>query len=107
MMGTLATGLAGRKIPTHTDRYVAEVEGDVEDVDGVLRISRIRVAYTLKVPAGKAEEAREVFESYITQVPGGDERVGLHRDHPLPGGVRARGALSDAGPGSEEPGDAR
>ena len=69
MMGTLATGLAGRKIPTHTDRYVAEVEGDVEDVDGVLRISRIRVAYTLKVPAGKTEEAREVFESYITKCP--------------------------------------
>ena len=48
---------------------MAEVEGDVEDVDGVLRISRIRVAYTLKVPAGKTEEAREVFESYITKCP--------------------------------------
>ena len=34
------------------------MEGDIEDVDGVLRISRIRVAYKLKVPAGKAEEAR-------------------------------------------------
>jgi hypothetical protein len=69
MMGTLATALAGRKIPTHTDRYQALVEGDIEDVGGVIRISRIRVAYQLKVPAGKAEEAREVFSSYLDRCP--------------------------------------
>ncbi len=69
MMGTLATALASRKIPTHTDRYEANVEGDIEDVDGVLRISRIRVAYKLKVPAGKAEEAREAFSGYIEGCP--------------------------------------
>jgi hypothetical protein len=69
MMGTLATALAGRKIPTHTDRYMAEVEGDIADVDGVLRITTIRVAYKLKVPAGKSEEAREVFADYIKGCP--------------------------------------
>jgi hypothetical protein len=69
MMGTLATALAGRKIPTHTDRYRAYVEGDIEDVDGVLRITRIRVDYELKVPAGKAEEAREVFAGYLKGCP--------------------------------------
>jgi hypothetical protein len=69
MMGTLATALASRKIPTHTDRYEALIEGDIEDIDGVLRISRIRVAYKLKVPAGKTEEAREVFSGYITGCP--------------------------------------
>jgi organic hydroperoxide reductase OsmC/OhrA len=69
MMGTLATMLAGRKIPTHTDRYEALVEGDIEDVDGILRISRIRVGYKLKVPAGKSDEAREVFASYIERCP--------------------------------------
>jgi organic hydroperoxide reductase OsmC/OhrA len=69
MMGTLATALAGRKIPTHTDRYEAHVEGDIEDVDGVLRISRIRVAYRLKVPAGKGDEAREVFSTYVKSCP--------------------------------------
>jgi len=68
-MGTLATALAGRKIPTHTDRYEARVEGDIEDVDGVLRITRIRVDYKLKVPAGKGEEARDVFTGYITGCP--------------------------------------
>jgi hypothetical protein len=69
MMGTLATALAGRKIPTHTDRYVAKVEGDIEDIDGVLRITRIRVDYHLKAPAGKAGEAREVFKDYIKGCP--------------------------------------
>ena len=69
MMGTLATVLAGSKIPTFSDRYRADVEGDIEDVDGVLRITAIRVAYTLKVPAGKTEEAREVFANYVTGCP--------------------------------------
>jgi organic hydroperoxide reductase OsmC/OhrA len=69
MMGTLATALASRKIPTHTDRYEAHVEGDIQDVDGVLRITRIRVAYALKVPAGKADEAREAFAGYIKGCP--------------------------------------
>jgi organic hydroperoxide reductase OsmC/OhrA len=69
MMGTLATVLAGRKIPTFSDRYRADVEGDIEDVDGVLRITRIRVAYTLSVPAGKADDARAALKTYITQCP--------------------------------------
>lgn len=69
MMGTLATALASRRIPTHTDRYEAHVEGDIEDVDGLLRISRIRVSYGLRVPADKSEEAREAFASYIKGCP--------------------------------------
>ncbi len=70
MMGTLATVLAGKKIPTWSDRFQADVEGDVEDVAGVLRITRIRVKYTLKVPPGKTGDARDALASYITQCPG-------------------------------------
>lgn len=69
-MGTLATVLAGKKIPTFGDRYRADVEGDIEDVDGVLRITRIRVKYTLSVPPGKTTDAREALAAYITQCPG-------------------------------------
>jgi hypothetical protein len=69
MMGTLATVLAGRKIPTFGDRYRADAEGDIEDVDGVLRITRIRVRYTLKAPAGKSAEAREAMATYLTRCP--------------------------------------
>lgn len=70
MMGTLATVLAGRKIPTFGDRFRADVEGDIEDEGGVLKIARIRVRYTLKVPAGKTAEAREALGEYLTRCPG-------------------------------------
>ena len=76
MMGTLAAGLASRKIPTHTDRYKARVEGDIEDIGGVLRISRIRVDYELKVPAGKAGEAQEVFAGYLKGCPAAMSVIG-------------------------------
>jgi len=52
MMGTLAASLAGYKIRTSEDQYRAEAEGDIEDVDGVLKITTIRVKYYLKVPEG-------------------------------------------------------
>ena len=69
-MGTLATVLAGMKIPTFGDRFRADVEGDIEDVDGVLRIARIRVRYTLKAPPGKTADAREAMGSYLSKCPG-------------------------------------
>jgi organic hydroperoxide reductase OsmC/OhrA len=68
-MGTLATVLAGMKIPTYGDRYRADVEGDIEDVDGVMRITKIRVRYTLKVPPGKAAGAREALKDYMRKCP--------------------------------------
>jgi organic hydroperoxide reductase OsmC/OhrA len=76
MMGTLATALASRKIPTHTDRYKALVEGDIENDDGVLRITRIRVDYELKVPSGKTAEAQEVFAGYIKKCPAAMSVIG-------------------------------
>ena len=76
MMGTLATALASCKIPTHTDRYKALVEGDIENMDGVLRIARIRVDYDLRVPKGKTAEAQEVFATYLTKCPGAMSVIG-------------------------------
>lgn len=46
-MGTLATVLAGKKVLTTKDRYRADVEGDIENVNNVLKITRIRVTYHL------------------------------------------------------------
>ena len=68
-MGTLAAVLAGKKIPTYGDRFRADVEGDVEDVGGVLKITRIRVKYTLKVPPGKTEETRQSLSEYLVKCP--------------------------------------
>ena len=70
MMGTLATVLAGRKIPTYGDRFRADGEGDIEDVGGILKITRIRVRYTMKVPPGKTEEARQALGEYLVKCPG-------------------------------------
>ncbi len=68
-MGTLATALARRQIATPEDRYWADVEGDIENVNNVLKITQIRVQYHLKVSKAKIEEAREAFSSYLTSCP--------------------------------------
>lgn len=69
MMGTLATVLAQKKIRTFQDRYMATVTGDIEDVNGVLKIVRINVRYDLKLPAEKRKDAEEAFNNYITLCP--------------------------------------
>jgi hypothetical protein len=69
MMGTLAKLLASREIPTTEHLYWADVEGDIEDVDGILRITAIRVNYHLKVSENKMNDAKDSFSGYITQCP--------------------------------------
>jgi organic hydroperoxide reductase OsmC/OhrA len=82
MMGTLAKFLAERDIPTSEDRYQAHVEGDIEDVNGVLKITRIRVHYSLKIPPGKGDEAHQAFEQYLPFCPGAQSVMGcIHIDH--------------------------
>jgi len=79
MMGTLAAVLAGKKIPTPEDRYWADVKGDIENVDNVLKITRIKVTYHLKTPNDKVEEAREAFSSYIKRCPAAQSVIGCIR----------------------------
>jgi hypothetical protein len=76
MMGTLATVLAGKKIFTREDRYRAEVEGDVENVEGVLKITAIRVTYYLKIPKELVGDAREAFSSYLHLCPAAQSVIG-------------------------------
>jgi organic hydroperoxide reductase OsmC/OhrA len=76
MMGTLARFLAERKIPTPEDRYRAEVEGDIESIDNVLKITQIRVRYYLKAVQEKVKEAREAFSSYLTYCPAAQSVIG-------------------------------
>jgi hypothetical protein len=66
MMGTLATVLARKQIRTSEDLYWADVEGDIENVNNVLKITQIRVKYHLKVAQGKTQEFKEAFSSYLT-----------------------------------------
>jgi organic hydroperoxide reductase OsmC/OhrA len=76
MMGTLATVLAKKKIPTPEERYWADVEGDIEDVDHVLKITQIRVKYHLQVPQGRSDEAREAFSTYLISCPAAQSVIG-------------------------------
>ncbi|MFZ0931523.1 MAG: OsmC family protein [Syntrophobacteraceae bacterium] len=76
MMGTLAALLAGKKIRTFEDLYSAEVEGDIENVNGILKITTIRVKYHLKVTDDQKEAAREAFASYLSNCPAAQSVIG-------------------------------
>lgn len=68
-MGTLAVVLAGKKIRTFEHLYSAEVTGDIENVNGVLKITRIKVHYSLKADEDKWEDAKEALENYLHLCP--------------------------------------
>lgn len=69
MMGTLATLLAGKKIPTPEHLFWTDVEGVIENVNNVLRITKIRTKMHLKCPEEKISDAKEAFAKYITDCP--------------------------------------
>ena len=58
-----------RQIPTEPRKVAAQVEGDVEAVDRVLRISRIRVHYTLSIPRGMREAAERAVATHEQKCP--------------------------------------
>jgi organic hydroperoxide reductase OsmC/OhrA len=76
MMGTLAGALARKGIPTPDDRYWADVEGDIENVNKILKITQIRVKYHLEVPQGKRDEAKEALSSYLSRCPAAQSVIG-------------------------------
>jgi len=75
-MGTLAALLANKGIPTPENLYWTDVAGEIEDVDGVLKITAIRVSYHLKVPEDKVADAKESFSNYITRCPAAQSVIG-------------------------------
>ncbi len=52
-----------------SENLTAEVEGDIEEVDGVLRITNIRIHYRFTIPAGSRERADRALESYADKCP--------------------------------------
>lgn len=76
MMGTLAAVLAGKKIRTQEGSYRAEVEGDIEKVSDILKITQIRVTYYLKVATEKVLEAKQAFSSYLVSCPAAQSVIG-------------------------------
>jgi len=45
------------------------VEGDIEEVDDVLKISKIRLKYHFKIPSGTKEKAERALEIYSDACP--------------------------------------
>lgn len=68
-MGTLAAVLAGKKIPTPERLFRADVEGDIESVNNVLKITTIRVTMHLTCPEDRIADAEEAFKEYLTYCP--------------------------------------
>lgn len=48
---------------------MADVEGDIKDVDGVIRVTTIRVHYRFKIPRGSREKAERALETYARACP--------------------------------------
>ena len=64
----MGTALDVRGIKS-AENLVAEVEGDIEDVDGVLKISKIRIKYHFKIPKGMSEKAERVLAVHAGSCP--------------------------------------
>lgn len=48
---------------------VAQVEGAIEEVDGVMKITRIRLHYRFRIPAGRRQQVDRLLESYAEKCP--------------------------------------
>ena len=56
-------------MPATPDRLGATVEGDVEAIDGVLRVTRIRVRYRLAAPAARRAAAERAVARHAAGCP--------------------------------------
>jgi uncharacterized OsmC-like protein len=48
---------------------VADVEGDIEDVQGVLRITKIRLRYRFQIPPGSRDKVDRALQTYADRCP--------------------------------------
>jgi uncharacterized OsmC-like protein len=51
------------------NNLVAQVEGDIDDVDGVLKIARIRLHYRMHIPPRSREKVDRLLASYAEKCP--------------------------------------
>jgi organic hydroperoxide reductase OsmC/OhrA len=58
-----------RQIPVEPNKVSADVEGDVEAVDRVLRIARMRVRYQIRIPKGTREAAERALATHQDKCP--------------------------------------
>jgi hypothetical protein len=76
MMGTLATMLASKNISISPDNYKAEVKGEIENVNGVLKIARIHLNYFINTEDEKKKDAEIALGEYLPLCPGAQSVIG-------------------------------
>ena len=54
---------------TSAENLVAGVEGDIEDVEGVLKITTIRLTYRFKIPSGTRDKVERALAVYADGCP--------------------------------------
>ncbi len=69
MTGTLAGALEARQIPAYGGTLETDVEGDIEERDKGLLLTRIRVKYRMTIPKGKREEAERALGLHDSRCP--------------------------------------
>lgn len=68
MVGTYSAGLAARGIDG-TDNLIGEVEGDIAEVDGVIRIIAIRLHLKAAVPEAERAGAERLLTQFAAGCP--------------------------------------
>jgi hypothetical protein len=51
------------------NNLVAQVEGDIEDIDGVIRITKVRLHYRFRIPPGTKDKVDRLLASYADKCP--------------------------------------
>jgi len=64
LTGTLAGALEAREISTFPDKLKGHFEGIIEEEKGILKITRIRCHYELKIPIDKIKEAKRALDVF-------------------------------------------
>lgn len=54
---------------TSAENLTAQVEGDVAEVDGVLRITAIRIQFRFRIPSETREAAERAVETFAAKCP--------------------------------------
>ncbi len=58
-----------RQIPSEPGKVSSTVEGDIEAVDKILKITQIRVHYKIRIPVGKREAAERAVATHERKCP--------------------------------------
>ena len=69
MTGTLAGALEARKIPAYGGTLETEVEGDIEEENKLILLTKVRIKYKLSIPKGKRAEAERALQLHDSRCP--------------------------------------